>query len=188
MKRRIVLPVLAGIVLAGAAPALADGNGSTEQQKVSRSCGAPADKHYSPPKGSDCKTKGKFDKKKKYQSTYYSNDLKCGSSNSLSGPTPVGLQVYGSGDAAAQNGSLGLCSDGQLPLHGRVGGSGSTSGIVLVVDGDKHNDNPATDKATGYAIVKAGTGGPSVVCGKDYASGGLGDSDTPSDASQASCG
>lgn len=187
MKRTVVAAAVIGLAALGAAPALADANGSTEQKTVTRSCGAPADPHYSLPKAADCKTKGKFDKKKTYQSTYYSNDVTCGSKNSLAGPTPVGLQVYGYGSAGTQSGGLGVCSDGSLPLQGRVGASGGPGGGQVVVDGDKDNVGPAPAQAGGYLIATVGTS-PSVVCGKDYDTGGKGDSDSPTDASQGSCG
>ena len=189
MIRRIALPALLGIAVLGTVPALADGNGSTEQRTVTRSCGAAADPHYSAPKATDCKTNKKFDKKKSYQSTYSSNDLKCGSKNSLTGATPAGLQVYGGGDPTGPSGSIGVCSDGSLPLQGRATlGGAPSSGVTLTVDGDKDNNNPVTDKGTGYAVVKAGPGGASVACGKTYAKGGNGDTDNPVDASQANCG
>lgn len=186
MFRRAALSAVLGLAVLGTLPALADQYGSSEQQKVTRACSAPADPHYSPPKGSDCKTKGKFDKKKSYQSTYSSNEVKCGSGDSLSGPTPAGLQVYGGGSQANMNGGMGVCSDGSLPAHGRVTLTGGTDGVKVVVDGDKHNTQ--ADQATGYAIVKAGPGGGSVTCGKGYSDGGPGDSDQPADAAQANCG
>lgn len=187
MKLRHAVLALPVLLALGAVPALADTNGSTEQKTVTRSCGAPADPHYSPPKATDCKTKGKFDKKKSYQATHYSNDVSCGSKNSVAGPTPVGLQVYASGDAATQSGAIGICSDGQLPLQGRVGAAGGTGGGTVTVDGDKDNVDPAPAQAGGFLIASVGTS-PGVVCGKDYESGGKGDSDSPSDASQDSCG
>lgn len=172
MLRRIITPVLLGTVLLGAVPAVADGNGSTEQRTVTRSCSAKPDPHYSAPKGNDCKGKSKT-----YQATHYTNDVKCGDKNALTPANPTGVRVYGSGDPAAQSGSVGACADGSgaapNPVQGRasVGGSPAT-GPRVVVDGDKDN---GPSQAQGYVIVE----GTSYRCGHGYSEGGKGDSDTP---------
>lgn len=189
MFRRLAIPAVLGVVLLSALPAFADEDGGTEQETVTRSCGAAADPHYSPPTATDCKTKKKFDKKKTYQSTHQTNDVKCGTKHVLVPMNPSGIQVNGNGSQSGPNGHLGVCSDGSgaAPAQGRVAFYGSTSGVKLVVDGDKNNPGP--EQAAGYAIVTAGPGGASVVCGPAYASsGGTGDSDHPTGAGQSHCG
>ena len=189
MIRRTVLPVLLGAVLLGGLPALADENGSSEQQKVQRACSAPADSHYSAPTSSDCKKtpKGKYKGDGNYTATFYSNDVKCGEKNAQTPANPTGIRFYAGGDTSP-SGGMGICSDGSgaAPLQGRVGVKGGASGIQMTVDGDKDNAGPS--QATGYAIVKVGPGGASVACGKGYGTGGNGDTDNPSDANQANCG
>ena len=99
------------------------------------------------------------------------------------------MQVNGNGDQANQRGHVSACSDGSglAPLQGRATFSGGTSGVKLIVDGDRNNAGP--EEATGYAIVTAGPGGVSVACGPAYASsGGNGDSDNPVGAGQSHCG
>lgn len=182
MIRTIALPVLVGTVLLGGVPALADQNGSTEQRTEKRSCTAKADPHYSKPTEKDCKGGSKT-----YDATYYSNDVQCGDKNSLTPANPTGVRVYGSGDPAAQNGSLGACSDGSgsapAPIQGRasVGGSPAT-GPRVVVDGDKDNPN---ETSQGYLIIE----GTSYRCGQSYSDGGKADSDTPEEQdSSEDCG
>jgi len=189
MIRRLAIPAVLGLVLLGALPAFADEDGGTEQRTVKRSCGATPDPHYSAPRATDCRTKKKFDKKKSYQSTYASNDVKCGSKNVLVPRNPSGVQVNGSGSQTSQNGHLGVCSDGSgpTPIQGRATVSASTSGVKVVIDGDKDNAGP--EEAQGYAIVSAGPGGASVACGPAWkSSGGTGDSDNPKGAGQSHCG
>lgn len=192
MNRRIVLPVLMGTLVVGAVPALADGNGSTEQQKVRRACTAPADPHYSKPAKNECRKKGGRyvapSADGKYNATHWTNDVTCGSRNEVSPANPSGLHVYGAGDPTTPRGGLSVCSDGALPVQGRVGLSGDPNGLTVTADGDQGNNTPVSDKATGWAVVSAGPGGVSAGCGKAYAGGGHGDTDAPSDGSQASCG
>lgn len=187
MIRKVALPVLLGTVLLTAVPALADQNGSSEQRTETRSCSAKADPHYSPPKGNDCKGKNKT-----YQSTHYSNDVKCGDKNALTPANPAGVRVYGSGEPTAQSGSLGACSDGSgsapAPVQGRASVSGSPgTGPTVVVDGDKDNGHPT---AQGYLVANAKPGAaPTYRCGDEYAEGGKADSDTPEDRDNAAeCG
>ena len=181
MSRRVLLPVAVGVLLLGAVPSFADGNGSTEQQTVSRSCSAPADNQYSPPGPGDCK-----DGAATYQATYYSNDVRCGDTNAVT-PAAVGTTVYAGGDPTADGGNAGVCSDGTgpepAPVQGRAGLSGSTSdGARLVVDGDKDNGN---ETAQGYLMIE----GTSYRCGQAYSEGGKADSDTPEEQDSADdCG
>jgi hypothetical protein len=189
---RFALPVLMSGLVIGAVPALADGNGSTEQQKERRSCTAPADPHYSKPAKNECRKKsGRYvapSADGKYNATHFTNDVKCGSQNELSPANPSGLHVYGSGNQSTPSGSLGVCSDGSVPVHGRVGISGDPSGFTVTADGDKDNNTPVTSDGAGWAVVKVGTSGASVSCGKSYDTGGHGDSDAPDDGAQANCG
>ena len=192
MNSRLVLPVLMGTLVVGGVPALADGNGSTEQQKERRSCTAAADPHYSKPAKNECRKKaGRYvapSKDGKYNATHYTNDVKCGSQNELSPANPSGLHVYGSGNPTTPSGGLGICSDGALPAQGRVGISGSPGGFTVTADGDKDNNTPVASEGTGWAVVSVGTGGAGVSCGKSYDTGGHGDSDAPGDGAQANCG
>ena len=192
MTSRFVLPVLMGTLIIGAVPALADSNGSSEQQKVRRSCTAPADGHYSKPAKNECRKKGGRyvapSADGKYNATYYTNQVKCGSQNEVSPSNPSGLHVYGSGNPTTPNGGLGVCSDGSVPAHGRIGISGSPSGLTVTADGDKANNTPVTSDGTGWAVVTVGTSGPSVSCGKSYDAGGHGDTDAPDDGAQGNCG
>jgi hypothetical protein len=191
-SHRFVLPVLMGTLVLGAVPALADSNGSTEQQKVRRSCTAAKDPHYSKPAKNECRKKsGRYvapSADGKYSATHYTNDVKCGSKNEVSPSNPTGVHVYGAGDPTTPKGGLGLCSDGPLPAQGRLGISGDSSGFTVTADGDKDNNTPATSDGTGWAIVSVGTGGASVSCGKSYDTGGRGDTDAPDDGAQANCG
>lgn len=187
MFRTIALPVVLGAALLGS-PALADSNGSTEQRTEKRSCSAKADPHYSKPTGKDCKGKNKT-----YQATYYSNDVKCGDKNAVTPANPTGIRVYGSGDPAAQNGQVSMCSDGggSAPApapQGRASFGGSpATGPTVVVDGDKDNSNTT---AQGYIIVNAKPGSaPTYRCGDEYDQGGRADSDAPEDRDNAGeCG
>ncbi len=182
MIRKIALPVLVGTLLLGVGPALADHNGSSEQRTEKRSCSAKPDPHYSAPKGNDCKGG-----KTTYQSTYYSNDVKCGDKNALTPANPSGIRVYASGDPATQSGSIDACSDGSgaapAPLQGRASVGGSpASGPRVVVDGDKDN---SPEQAQGYLMIE----GTSYRCGHAYADGGKADSDAPEDKdSSEDCG
>ena len=85
MTLKKALLVLALPVLLVAVPAAAhDSSGSTEERTVSRGCSAPSDPHYSPPDASDCrKADGTFNPSGTYQSTYYSNDVRCGNKNQI---------------------------------------------------------------------------------------------------------
>lgn len=186
-RRRTILPAVLGLLLVAAVPAVADGNGSTEQRQEERSCSAPADPHYSAPGPEDCQ-----DGATTYTATYWSNDVTCGDKNAVTPANPTGVTVYGSGDPAAQRGSVGVCADGSgaapNPVQGRAsfGGSPATGG-TLVVDGDKDNAN---ETAQGWIAVTAGPGGaPTYRCGDEYAQGGKADSDTPEDRdTSAECG
>jgi hypothetical protein len=187
--------MIMGTLVAAAVPALADANGSTEQQTVRRSCTAPADPHYSAPAADECQKDdtGAYvapSADGMYDATFDSNEVTCGDANREDPEAnPSGIHVYGSGDATTQSGGLGLCSDGAAPVHGRIGVSGNKDdGATVTADGDNSNSTPVTDKGTGYAVVKVGPGGASVVCGPDWASGGNGSSDDPAGASQAACG
>ncbi|MDP9181472.1 MAG: hypothetical protein M3P04_01685 [Actinomycetota bacterium] len=181
-----------GTFIIGAVPALADGNGSTEQQKERRSCAAPADPHYSKPSKSECRKKaGRYvapSTDGKYSATHYTNNVKCGSKNEISPSNPSGVHVYGSGDPTTPSGGLGACSDGPVPVQGRAGISGSPSGLTVTADGDRDNNTPVTSDGTGWAVVSVGSGGASISCGKSYDTGGHGDADVPADGAQANCG
>lgn len=170
MSRRTVLPLALGVVLLGTGAALADANGSTEQQKVTRNCSAPADNRYTPPGPNDCKNGATT-----YQSTYYSNDVRCGDKNAVTPANAAGVRVY-----ASQGGGAGLCSDGALPVQGRVNATGGTSGGALTIDGDKDNAAPnGNETARGWATVGVTPGGPTLVCGDEHSQGGRADSDAP---------
>ena len=185
MSRRYLLPLALGVLRLGGVPALADANGSTEQKTVARSCSAPADNRYSAPQGNDCKTNGQFDGSKSYQATYYSNDVQCGTKNSPTPANPTGVRAYGS-----QAGGAGVCSDGALPVQGRAGVSGGTSGGKVTIDGDKDNAAPnGNETARGWATAEAGTGGPKITCGDEHSQGGRADTDSPQGRDgQAECG
>jgi len=191
-SRRLVLPVLMGTLVIGAVPALADSNGSTEQQKERRSCTAPADPHYSKPAKNECKKKaGRYvapSADGKYNATHFTNDVKCGSQNEQSPSNPTGLHLYGAGDPAKPAGGLSICSDGSVPAHGRIGISGSPSGFTITADGDKDNNTPVTSDGTGWVVISGGGSGASVSCGKAYDGGGHGDTDAPDDGAQGNCG
>jgi hypothetical protein len=181
MSRRILLPVALGALLLGGVPALADANGSTEVKEVERGCSEPADSHYSAPGPEDCRDgDGNVDPDGTYTAQYHSNDVTCGEDNSPTGANPTGIQVYASGDPAAAQGGIGVCSDGSgdapAPVQGRAGLSGSQDdGYRIVVDGDKDNGN---ETAQGYLVAEGETGGaPTVSCGKAHAEGGKADSD-----------
>lgn len=185
MSRRILLPLALGVVLLGAVPALADANGSSETTTEARSCTAPADNHYSAPGPNDCKNGATT-----YQATKWTNNVKCGSSNSPTPANPTGLRLYASGEPTAQSGNIGMCSDGGLPVQGRasVGGSPAT-GPTVTVDGDKDNGGHAATQ--GYVVIQAKPqpAPPSVRCGDEYGDGGRADSDSVQDRdNQAECG
>jgi hypothetical protein len=180
MSRRYLIPLALGALLLGGVPALADANGSTEQRKVSRSCGADmSDNHYSTPQGNDCKTNGAFDKSKTYTATHYTNDVRCGSGVAPANPT--GVHLY------ASQGGVGTCSDGgdlpvDGPVQGRAGVTGSqSSGAKVTIDGDKDNAAPNNNETLrGYAVVEAKPqpAPPTVTCGDEYSQGGRADSDS----------
>jgi hypothetical protein len=191
MFRRALLAVAAGVLLLGAVPALADANGSSEQQTVTRDCSAPADNQYSAPGPGDCQGGATT-----YEATYYSNDVRCGDTGAVT-PGQLGTTVYAGGDPTADGGSLGVCSDGTgpepAPVQGRAGLSGSTTdGARLVVDGDRDNAAPnGNETAQGYVVVDkpAGAAAPTVRCGDEASQGGRADSDAPQGSdTQAECG
>ena len=192
MSRRTALLVLMLATLVVAAPALAhDGNGSGEDQQVSRSCGAADDPHYSKPTASDCRdAEGRFDASKAYMATYYSNNVSCGRNNQVLPEEfgdPTGIRVFGT--AGLDGVSVGTCADGTgiapNPVQGRVTYTGSLdNGSRLAVDGDKDNANAT---AQGWIVVSKAGGAsvPTYSCGDEYASGGRADSDHPTSADAA---
>lgn len=176
MIRSLLLPAAAATLLLAAVPALADPNGSTEQQQVPRECSATPDNRYSPPGPQDCQ-----EGEATYLATYYSNDVRCGDSNQV--VRQQGVSVYAGGDPTTSGGSAGTCSDGEgaaaAPVQGRAGLSGSTgSGARAVVDGDRDNGN---ETAQGYVAVEKGAGAqaPTYYCGDEHAQQGRADSDAP---------
>lgn len=199
MSRKTLLPVALTVLLLGAAPALADANGSTEQRTETRSCGAPADNRYSAPGPGDCTNPdGTPDPGGTYSATYYSNDVTCGDKNSPTPANPTGIRAYAAGDQASQSGGTGLCSEGgslpaAAPAQGRAGISGGTaSGLKLTVDGDKDNAAPnGNETARGWATVEAkpAAAPPVITCGDEHSQGGRADSDAPQAGrdSQAEC-
>jgi hypothetical protein len=182
MSRRMFLPVAMGLVLLGSGVAMADANGSTEQEKVKRDCSAPADNRYSAPGPNDCKNGATT-----YTATYWSNNVKCGSANSPTPANPTGLRLY-----ASQAGGVGTCSDGALPVQGRAGVSGGTNGAKVTIDGDR--DNPklnGNESLHGWATVEArpAAAPPTVRCGDEHSQGGRADSDSPQARdNQGECG
>jgi len=194
MSRRMLLPLAAAALLLGGVPALADANGSTETRTETRSCSAPADNHYSEPGPGDCRdADGNFDGSKSYEATHWTNDVRCGSTNSPTPANPTGIRAYAGGDPTTSGGNAGICSDGSgtapAPVQGRAGASGSTAqGARLVVDGDKDNGNAT---AQGYVVVEKapGASAPTARCGDEYADGGRADSDSvQARDTQAECG
>jgi hypothetical protein len=187
MSRRLLLPVALGLLLLGGIPALADANGSTETTTETRSCSAPADDHYSAPTDTDCRNAdGSFDADKTYQATRWTNDVRCGGTNSPTPANPTGLRAY-----ASQAGGIGICSDGALPVQGRAGASGGADGGTVTIDGDKDNAAPnGNETARGWATVGVKPGAaPVVTCGDEYSQGGRADSDSAQARdTQAECG
>lgn len=182
MSRRLLLPLAVGALLLGAAPVLADANGSTEQRTETRSCSAPADNRYSAPGPNDCKNGATT-----YTATYYSNDVRCGASNSPTPANPTGLRLY-----ASQAGGVGTCSDGALPVQGRAGVTGGANGAKVTIDGDKDNAAPnGNETMRGWATVQVAPAPapPTVTCGDEHSQGGRADSDAPQAGrdSQAEC-
>jgi hypothetical protein len=182
MSRRILLPLALGALLLGAVPALADANGSTEQERVQRACNAPADNRFSAPGPGDCQNGATT-----YTATHYTNNVKCGGANSPTPANPSGLRLY-----ASQGGGVGTCSDGALPVQGRAGVTGGTNGAKVTIDGDRDNAKPnGSESLTGWATVEAkpAAAPPTVTCGDEYSQGGRGDSDAPQARdNQAECG
>lgn len=186
MSRRTALLLLVLTTLVVASPSLAhDANGSGEDQQVQRSCGAAADPHYSPPTSTDCRdAEGNFDASKSYTSTYYSNDVRCGSTNQVtpSQANATGLRVYGGVNPTAQTAGAGVCSDGSGPasvLQGRITYTGGiSSGSRIAVDGDKDNEESTTQ---GYIVITkaSGASAPTYSCGDEHGAGGRADSDHP---------
>ena len=183
MVRRIVLSVVAVLAVAGGGAAVADANGSTEQERVQRACSAPADNRYSAPGPGDCQNGATT-----YTATFYSNNVKCGSANSPTPANPAGIRLY-----ASQAGGVGTCSDGALPVQGRAGVTGGTNGAKVTIDGDKDNAAPnGNESLRGWATaeVKPAAAPPTVTCGDEHSQGGRADSDAPQAGrdSQAECG
>jgi hypothetical protein len=183
MTRRMLLPLAAAALLLGGVPALADANGSTETTTVDRSCSAPADNRFSEPGPNDCKkADGSPNPGGTYKATHWTNDVKCGSTNSPTPDNPSGIRLY-----ASQAGGVGMCSGGgslpvAAPVQGRAGVTGSTSGAKVTVDGDKDNAAPNNNETLrGWATVEAkpAAAPPTVTCGDEYSQGGRGDSDSP---------
>lgn len=191
MSRRFLVPLVLGALLLGSGAALADPNGSTEVRTVDRKCSEGGNNQYSAPSGSDClNPDGNFDPSKTYKAQYYSNDVRCGASNSPSPANPTGIRAYGS-----QAGGVGVCSEGgslpvAAPVQGRAGVSGGTSGGKVTIDGDKDNAAPnGNETLRGWATAEVGTAGPKVTCGDEHSQGGRADSDSPQARdSQAECG
>lgn len=195
---RIALAMTAALLVAAApstqqqAAGPNDSVGSSETKTVNRSCGAAKDTHYDPPEGKGlaaCKTNGKHDPKKKYKATHYTNEVTCGSSNALA-PEAAGVTVSGKQSGTA-GGAVQVCSDGQLPIHGRATAEGAvpTNGNVvgtISIDGDNSNSN---DTAKGWARVDFSRSGAAVRCGKSYADGGRADAGNPTSSdNQSECG
>jgi len=187
MSRRFLLPLAAVVLLLGSGAALADANGSTEQEKVSRSCSAPAHNHYSAPGPNDCKNGATT-----YTATYWSNNVRCGSANSPTPANPTGIRAY-----ASQGGGVGMCSEGgslpvAAPVQGRAGVTGGTSGAKVTIDGDRDNAAPNNNETLrGWATVEAkpAAAPPTVTCGDEYSQGGRADSDSPQARdNQGECG
>jgi hypothetical protein len=178
----------------------ADQAGSTEVDTVDRSCGAAEDPHFDPPKGeglAECNdAEGNFDPDKTYQAKHFTNDLTCGEDDLIVPDTSV-LNVNGDGDAGPGGGGgyLQVCSDKDLPAHGRItlAGEGDAGGFdgSVTADGDETNNFEGNDQATGWAQVNVDTSGsaPSIRCGKAYADGGRADASNPTDEdTQDQCG
>jgi hypothetical protein len=87
------------------------------------------------------------------------NQVSCGAGTAAAGPVVVSTE----GDPAAASGAVVVCNQSSdLPIQGRVIGSGSSSGGYVAADGDA--DNPE-EKSQGYARVDIDGGGPRVTCG-----------------------
>ncbi|MBW3665030.1 MAG: hypothetical protein KY469_18195 [Actinobacteria bacterium] len=177
----------------------ADQAGSTEVKTEARSCGAEHDTHYEPPSGQglqECKDPetGEHDDSRTYTAKHFTNELTCGTQNEIPPMSTPLLTISGDGTGGAGGGGgyIQVCSDDELPVHGRItlagdvstGGSGQGS---LTADGDNTN---SPDQARGWAQVNFGSGGtPSVRCGKAYADGGRADSTNPTtEDNQEQCG
>lgn len=190
MSRRALLPIAVTALLLGAVPALADANGSTETQRVSRACNAPADNRYTPPGPNDCKNGAT-----QYMSTHNTNNVKCGETNQTNTRNPSGVMGYRNTGNPTQGVSAGMCSEGgslpaQVPVQGRAGVDVTPSkGAKVVVDGDR--DNTQHPAAQGYVIAEARpqAAAPTVRCGDEYGQQGKADSDSPEGRdTQAECG
>jgi hypothetical protein len=187
MKLNKAFLVVALCTLVFAAPAMAhDQSGSTEEQTVTRSCGAASDPHYTAPGPNDCRrADGSFDPSMTYQSTYYSNNVRCGDRNQVT-PAPAnatGIRVYGGGSPTSQSGYLSVCTDGSgtapNPVQGRATlAGGAAEGAALTVDGDKDNGHAT---AQGWIKIEKGlnANAPTYRCGDEHSQGGRADSDHP---------
>ncbi len=174
---------------------MADSAGSSEVKTVQRSCGAPRDTHYEPPEGKGlaaCKnSKGQFDPNRKYTAKHFTNNVTCGTSKALA-PSQQGLTISGDGGQAGTGGGgfLQVCSDGALPVQGRITaegavGVGTVNGTVTA-DGDRDN---SASQAQGWAQLVISNSGPAVRCGESYEDGGRADASNPtSEDTQDDCG
>lgn len=190
MRVRSILPLLAVGLLAIAAAPASDEAGSSEAETVQRGCGEPASHQYDPPEGAgleECKDPqtGLHDDSRTYTATHYTNEVTCGDDHQLvPGTEAAGVRV--SGDMEGNAGFLQTCSDGDLPVHGRVTfrGDGDAQDASLTADGDNSNEPEQLD---GWATVDAGE--QSVTCGQAYSEGGRADANNPTgDDGQDQCG
>lgn len=193
----LLLPALLATFLVAASPPAQDQAGSSEAETVMRSCGAEHDTRYDPPSGEGlaaCQdANGNHDDSLEYEATHWTNDVQCGTDDELAsgGHDATGLAVSGNGGQEGTGGAgyLQVCSDGDLPLQGRVTleGTGGADGVdgTITADGDKDNTPAETQ---GWA--QADVGEPGVACGKAYEEGGRSDAhhQAEGDGGQEHCG
>lgn len=182
--------LVAASLLGSAGAAMADSRGGSSESNENQtlacdgSYGAQPNGTYEEAPGAGECTNGATT----YSGTVWTNDVDCGTSSAPVGQDEAGLAVIGGGEPSATEGwgEAELCSDGALPINGRVmvGGSFEEGGFHATADGDKSNTQ--AEQLQGWATVSATTDGPAVTCGDDA---GHGDSTAPTAADgQDDCG
>lgn len=152
-----VLTCILALAMLGGPAAAKDFTGSEEEERTLNcpAAGQSVPKNQEEPGPGECQGTAKT-----YKGYVYTNDVKCGSG----GTDAQAAKIYTT-NSGTSSGGVGICNDGgSVPVQGRVVLQGSTaSGLSAYADGDK--DNTQHEKATGWARLDAGTGGPQVRCG-----------------------
>lgn len=182
---KLLLSVLCVLGLLVAGPASADDVVGSEKEEQELDCPADGEsvpENQEPPEDGECKDDPATTDVDESEGTYtgwvWTNEVTCDSDNQ-------GLDGVLTGDAtqSGTGGEMGLCTDGALPIHGRLvmGGSAESGGMYLYIDGDSSNEGPLS----GWARVDA-YGAPTVRCGD---SDGRLDASEPTDSdAQDDCG